>query len=345
MFRNGDKIKQVKTLEEFQASNDQFEPVWMHYLNNPANDAKYGKLYNWWAVIDDRGLAPEGWHIPTKEDWEILFCSYQKDLDISTMKIPGKNIGTRYTGCYYGIEGEFGESVTDRVIGHWSSTRVTGGANIYTCKSLHHLGEYGHIQVALNVLCVKDKTNPFIPQIDSNKIEFYPKPIFLKNSQVWCTDYLNVTTFNNGDTIPEANEDWLWEKYIREKKPAWCYSKRGKNWGKLYNYYAVTDSRGITPKGLRIPTIIEWQNSTKFNVDKDIMTNQNIPIWKIGYRYDDGQFDFSDELRLERQELGIRYSDVWVLSSNSSSEAGKVEGNSLVSNKDKGYPIICIYDY
>ena len=75
-FRNGDEIKQVKTLAEFNAADGAFEPAWMHYLYNPANDAKYGKIYNWWAVVDDRGLAPEGWHIPSEKEWEILFCSY-----------------------------------------------------------------------------------------------------------------------------------------------------------------------------------------------------------------------------------------------------------------------------
>jgi uncharacterized protein (TIGR02145 family) len=32
----------------------------------------YGKLYNWYAVNDDRGLAPEGWHIPSDSEWTIL---------------------------------------------------------------------------------------------------------------------------------------------------------------------------------------------------------------------------------------------------------------------------------
>jgi uncharacterized protein (TIGR02145 family) len=32
----------------------------------------YGKLYNWYAVDDSRGLCPEGWHVPTDEEWTIL---------------------------------------------------------------------------------------------------------------------------------------------------------------------------------------------------------------------------------------------------------------------------------
>jgi uncharacterized protein (TIGR02145 family) len=42
------------------------------YDNNPANDAIYGKLYNWYAVNDPRGLAPTGYHVPTDTEWTTL---------------------------------------------------------------------------------------------------------------------------------------------------------------------------------------------------------------------------------------------------------------------------------
>ena len=46
--------------------------AWCHYGNNPANEATYGKLYNWYAVKDPRGLAPAGYHIPTNTEWTTL---------------------------------------------------------------------------------------------------------------------------------------------------------------------------------------------------------------------------------------------------------------------------------
>ncbi|MBK7522649.1 MAG: fibrobacter succinogenes major paralogous domain-containing protein [Saprospiraceae bacterium] len=33
---------------------------------------KFGKLYNWYAINDPRGLAPQGWHIPNDEEWTTL---------------------------------------------------------------------------------------------------------------------------------------------------------------------------------------------------------------------------------------------------------------------------------
>lgn len=35
------------------------------YDNNPSNQFAYGRLYNWYAVNDERGLCPSGWHVPT----------------------------------------------------------------------------------------------------------------------------------------------------------------------------------------------------------------------------------------------------------------------------------------
>jgi len=71
-FRNGDLIPEAKTDEEWEAAGENKQPAWCYYENNTANGTKYGKLYNWYAVVDTRGLAPAGWHIPTDEEWTVL---------------------------------------------------------------------------------------------------------------------------------------------------------------------------------------------------------------------------------------------------------------------------------
>ncbi len=71
-FRNGDLIPEVRTAEEWKAAGERGEPAWCYYENDPKNGKIYGKLYNWYAVNDSRGLAPEGWHIPTDEEWTTL---------------------------------------------------------------------------------------------------------------------------------------------------------------------------------------------------------------------------------------------------------------------------------
>jgi uncharacterized protein (TIGR02145 family) len=42
------------------------------YNNDADTGAAYGRIYNYFAVADARKLCPEGWHIPTKEEWETL---------------------------------------------------------------------------------------------------------------------------------------------------------------------------------------------------------------------------------------------------------------------------------
>lgn len=71
-FRNGDAIPEAKTNEEWEQAGQNKQPAWCYYNNDPKNGAKYGKLYNWFAVNDSRGLAPEGWHIPTDYEWTVL---------------------------------------------------------------------------------------------------------------------------------------------------------------------------------------------------------------------------------------------------------------------------------
>jgi len=71
-FRNGDPIPEAKTKEEWEKAGENGQPAWCYYNNNPDNGDRYGKLYNWYAVNDPRGLAPEGWKIPSDEDWSRL---------------------------------------------------------------------------------------------------------------------------------------------------------------------------------------------------------------------------------------------------------------------------------
>jgi uncharacterized protein (TIGR02145 family) len=79
----------------------------------------------------------------------------------------------------------------------------------------------------------------------------------------WTAENLSTEHFLNGDLIPYAGSKEEWKKAAREKKPAWCYidddSSTNKN-GKLYNWYAVNDSRGLSiSKEYSIPSTLEWE--------------------------------------------------------------------------------------
>jgi len=77
-YKNGDIIPQVTNATQWAALTT---GAWCWYNNDSATyAATYGKLYNWYAVNDPRGLAPDGWHVPSDGEWNQLI----KYLDPST---------------------------------------------------------------------------------------------------------------------------------------------------------------------------------------------------------------------------------------------------------------------
>src|SRR4030095_5656585 len=68
-YRNGDKIPQVKDSAQWAKLTT---GAWCWYNNDSATGAVYGKLYNWFAIHDPRGLAPAGWHVPSDSEWYVV---------------------------------------------------------------------------------------------------------------------------------------------------------------------------------------------------------------------------------------------------------------------------------
>lgn len=71
-FRNGDLIPEAASVKDWEKAGESGKPAWCYYNNDAANGEKYGRLYNWFAVNDKRGLAPEGWHVASDAEWKKL---------------------------------------------------------------------------------------------------------------------------------------------------------------------------------------------------------------------------------------------------------------------------------
>ena len=71
-FRNGELIPLAKNKEEWDKASDNQSPCWCYVGFNVANGKIFGKLYNWYAVNDQRGIAPEGWHVASSKDYSDL---------------------------------------------------------------------------------------------------------------------------------------------------------------------------------------------------------------------------------------------------------------------------------
>lgn len=129
-FQNGDSIPEAKTNQEWVAAGISEKPAWCYYNNDPKTGLKYGKLYNWFAVNDPRGLAPAGWKMASDADWVQLVNSVGgQSLAGTRMKTTSGwsegNHGTNesgFTGLPGGYRIENGTFVNLGSIGTWWSS-------------------------------------------------------------------------------------------------------------------------------------------------------------------------------------------------------------------------------
>jgi uncharacterized protein (TIGR02145 family) len=68
-YRNGDKIPMLSNDKDWESSSN---GAWCNYINQGSNSKDYGRLYNQTAVLDSRGIAPQGWRVATYNDWLTL---------------------------------------------------------------------------------------------------------------------------------------------------------------------------------------------------------------------------------------------------------------------------------
>lgn len=94
-YRNGDSIYHAVSDSAWEYAGDNEIGAWCYYDNDPENGAIYGKLYNWYAVNDPRGLAPDGWHVPTDEEWKTLEMALGKSQSVTDDTDEGSKLAGR----------------------------------------------------------------------------------------------------------------------------------------------------------------------------------------------------------------------------------------------------------
>ena len=86
------------------------------------------------------------------------------------------------------------------------------------------------------------------------------------DNTLWMAENLRVKTFRNGDLMFQAQSADDWIRASENKEPAWCYyeDENGMDVNTiLYNWYAVTDARGIAPLGCHVPDVAEFASLVK----------------------------------------------------------------------------------
>lgn len=121
--------------------------------------------------------------------------------------------------------------------------------------SLEKSGSTGLVRVGNSI----EITNKIISEHEK-RLLLGTYPTVRIGKQDWTIKNLDVEYYANGDLIPQVQNPLEWENL---KTGAWCYYNNdpiiGKVFGKLYNWYAIDDKRGLAPLGFKIPTMIDWQ--------------------------------------------------------------------------------------
>lgn len=169
-FRNGDTIPEARTGVDWKVACLFREPVWCYYQTDGVTETGYGRLYNWYAVNDPRGLAPVGWHIPTLDEWVTLSdflgtkrASTKLRTEEGWKSEPGTNT-TGFSAKAGGNRGEaFGQFFGLGSFGYWwSSTSVSsteaGAASLSSrLDFLATAGSHNKME-GLSVRCVEGES-------------------------------------------------------------------------------------------------------------------------------------------------------------------------------------------
>ena len=173
-FRNGDPVRVVRTEEEWAAASENQLPACCFFENMHWIGRSYGKLYNWFAVNDPRGLAPEGWHMPSDEEWDQL-VNFLGGRKVAGNKLKSKRewenpYGTNESrfsalpGCYRYDNGEFRGIEDDnnwwKCYGYWWSSTENDDKTSW-CRNLYYSNSLVYREPFFNgygfsVRCIRD---------------------------------------------------------------------------------------------------------------------------------------------------------------------------------------------
>ena len=296
---------------------------------------EYGRLYNWDAVDDTRGLCPNGWHVPTDGEWIMMEMALgMSEIEANDTGIRGTDEGTQMKTSYGWLNGENGSNssgfsglpgglracygwfedagllgawwCSDEVMTRWltAGTGVVrqdtvGGVGLsvrcisdeLTCTlDLDSDGICDDVDDCVGQLddcgvcngpgavydCGCEECGQFVECGDPVSYQGYDYTTVLIGEQCWFAENLRAENYRNGDVIPAGLVNIEWGNTTIGAVAVYGESSDCNNYspdidacdptqslneyGRLYNWYAVEDARGICPSGWHVPTDGEWMS-------------------------------------------------------------------------------------
>ena len=149
-YRNGDEIPFPPTNDGWCCDeNGVYDPLneigqygFIDY--DPQNLEIYGNHYNWFAVDDYRGVCPEGWHVPTDDEWTILITYLDEDANPDTIGAQSYIAGGKMksTGTLEGEDGLW-YAPNAGATNESGFTGLPGGDRIYGSGAFSVMHRYG----------------------------------------------------------------------------------------------------------------------------------------------------------------------------------------------------------
>jgi uncharacterized protein (TIGR02145 family) len=147
--------------------------AWSYYDNNPVNNTKYGKLYNWYAVSktsnSNKNVCPTGWHVPTDAEWTVLTVylgsvagGKMKEAGTTSWNSPNTDATNTslFTGLPGGIRIFYGDYYEVGNIGYWWSSTGSSTDNAWGRSLGNSSGDASRYEDfkkdGLSVRCLRD---------------------------------------------------------------------------------------------------------------------------------------------------------------------------------------------
>ncbi len=318
-YRNGDPIPGNLNSSQWGTATSGAQAI---QNNNESSLAIYGRLYNWHAVNDGRGLCPSGFHVSSDFEWFELESSFGGSLMAATeMKstapawdgnnssgltaLPGGHRGYNAANYYnQGVAGRWWTSTANGTSA-WYRSMNTGDSAVYR--------DYFPIRGGFSVRCVKDleantcndndgdgicSADEILGCTDSSASNFeanateedgsctygpaqcggassvtfdgHTYALVGIGTQCWFAENLRSDNYRNGDPIPGNLTDSQWTSISSGAQTVYGEGSSAVHdgstdevanlatYGRLYNWYAVNDSRGLCPSGFHVPSDEEW---------------------------------------------------------------------------------------
>lgn len=217
-FRNGDIIPEATSREEWISFNASYKPAYCHYDFSSSNEAKYGLFYNFYAVIDSRGLAPLGWEVPTNKDWDDFqkVNKYRAFPPTFNVNFGGQidNEGEfRYVGrksfWWTKTRNNVSNGIRDVMLGVVRTSEIEDSliVNLYTTPNGFRQSFNGELpSYGMNVRCIKDENSLNIVN-PSNQQSWIKKGITkIQKQNAYTNQFEDIILMNPGKYIHIRND-------------------------------------------------------------------------------------------------------------------------------------------